>query len=58
MREYHNFGKRDKVHKDKEEVNLGKVFGITNNGCESKQIENFIKRTTGMEHFKGEIKEK
>ena len=56
MREKHIFGKRDKVHKDKE-VNLGKVFGITNNGCDSRQIDNFIKRTTGLEHFKGEIKE-
>ena len=58
MRENHKFGYRTDLHtkKEKEEVNLGDVFGIVNKGVRSKQIDTFIKRTTGMEHFNGEIK--
>jgi len=57
MRENKPFGKRVAVHKDKQEVNLGEVFGITNNGFASRQVQKFIKQTTGIEHFKGEIME-
>lgn len=59
MREKREFAKRNGLHtkSEKEEVNLGDVFGIINKGVRSKQIDTFIKRTTGIEHFKGEVKE-
>lgn len=59
MREKREFGKRSELHtkRQKEEVNLGDVFGIVNKGVRSKQIDTFIKRTTGIEHFNGEVKD-
>lgn len=59
MREKREFGKRTDLHikREKEEVDLGDIFGIVNKGVQSKQIDTFIKRTTGIEHFKGEVKE-
>lgn len=56
MREKHKFGKRQEntrvLPSDKE---LKETFAIVNNGCDSKQVVDFIRKTTG--HKFKEIKE-
>ena len=50
MREIKPFGKRQE---NKKSLPIDKVlketFAIVNNGCDSKQVVEFIKRTTGHE---------
>lgn len=57
MREIKPFGKRQEnkrvLPSDKE---LKETFAIVNNGCDSKQVVDFIEKTTG--HKIGAIKEK
>lgn len=47
MREKKEFGERQK-HKDlpKNET-LKEIFGVVNDGCDSKQVVDFIRKTTG-----------
>ena len=56
MREHKTFGKRQenkrKLPNDKA---LKDVFGVVNNGCDSKQVIDFIAKTAG--HRIKEIKE-
>lgn len=50
MREEKPFGKRQENKKVLPSDNaLKETFAIVNNGCDSKQIIGFIKRTTGHE---------
>ena len=49
MREKHNFGKRSSKAKPQPNTEIFKeTFGITNNGCDSQQIIEFIQKTTGI----------
>lgn len=56
MREHKPFGKRQESKKVPSDNSLKETFGIVNNGCDSKQVIDFIARTTG--HRIKEIKEK
>ena len=47
MREYKLFGKRTEHQKLPEDKVLKDTFGVVNKGCDSKQVTDFIKRTTG-----------
>lgn len=49
MREYKKFGKRTEHQKLPEDKVIKDVFGVVNKGCDSKQVIDFIKRTTGHE---------
>lgn len=54
MREKKPFGERQENKRDLPSDNtLKKTFGIVNNGCDSKQVTEFIKRTTGHEIKEG-----
>lgn len=50
MREHKTFGKRTECRKKlpKDKV-IKDTFGVVNKGCDSKQVIDFIKRTTGYE---------
>ena len=56
MREKKTFGKRQENKKVPNDKALKDVFGVVNNGCDSKQVIDFIAKTTG--HRIKEIKEK
>lgn len=47
MREHKTFGKRQENKKLPNDKALKDVFGVVNNGCDSKQIVEFIAKTTG-----------
>lgn len=48
MREVKPFGKRQENKRElPADKKLKETFAIVNNGCDSKQIVDFIKRTTG-----------
>ena len=50
MRERKPFGKRQENKRQlPDDKILKETFGVTNNGCDSKQIVDFIRRTTGHE---------
>lgn len=49
MREYKPFGKRTKHQRLPEDKVIKDTFGVVNKGCDSKQVTDFIKRTTGYE---------
>ena len=55
MREIKPFGKRRENKKLPNDKALKDVFGVVNNGCDSKQVIDFIAKTTG--HRIKEIKE-
>lgn len=56
MREVKPFGKRQKNENLPSDKVLQETFAVVNNGCDSKQVVNFIEKTTG--HRIKEIKEK
>lgn len=57
MREIKPFGKRQKNHRNlPSDKVIQETFAIVNNGCDSKQVIDFIAKTTG--HRIKEIKEK
>lgn len=50
MRELKPFGKRQQNKKQlPNDKKLKETFGVVNKGCDSEQIVEFIKRTTGHE---------
>ena len=50
MRESKPFGKRQQSKREPpNDKKLKDTFGVVNKGCDSKQIVEFIKRTTGRE---------
>lgn len=49
MREYKIFEKRTEHQKLPEDKVIKDTFGVVNKGCDSKQVTDFIKRTTGHE---------
>lgn len=49
MREYKLFGKRTEHQRLPEDKVIKDTFGVVNKGCDSKQVTDFIKRTTGHE---------
>ena len=53
MREIKPFGKRSVIsRKLPDSKNLKEIFGVTNNGCDSKQIINFVNKSTKQELIK------
>ena len=49
MRELKPFGKRQENKRELPDKKLKETFAIVNKGCDSKQVVEFIKRTTGYE---------
>lgn len=47
MREHKTFGKRNEHKRTPNDEALKEVFGVVNKGCDSKQVINFIAKTTG-----------
>ena len=47
MREKKKFGKRTDTKRLPNDDAIKETFGIVNSGCDSKQVANFIERTTG-----------
>ena len=54
MREQKPFGKRQENKRLPSDKVLAETFGVTNKGCDSKQVVDFIRKTTG---HKLELKE-
>lgn len=58
MREKKKFGKRtDTQRKLPNDTIIKETFGIVNSGCDSKQVVNFIERTTGHKIDMGDEKQ-
>ena len=47
MREVKPFGRRQENKKLPNDKALKDIFGVVNNGCDSKQVIDFIRKTTG-----------
>lgn len=48
MREIKPFGKRQENHRNlPDDKEIRENFGVVNNGCDSKQVIDFIAKTTG-----------
>ncbi len=47
MREKKEFGKRQKHQNLPNNKALKEIFGVINDGCDSKQVVDFIRKTTG-----------
>ena len=57
MRELKPFGKRQKTHRTlPNDRVLQETFAVVNNGCDSKQVIEFISKTTGYKI--NEVREK
>lgn len=52
MREVKPFGKRQKNRKLLSDRVLQETFAVVNNGCDSKQIVDYIEKTTGYRIYR------
>lgn len=54
MREHKTFGERAKHQKLPEDKVIKDTFGVVNKGCDSEQVVDFIRKTTGKKIELGE----